>query len=333
MSAIASEDDLIATYFAPIAGPAGLGLRDDAALLAPPAGHEIVVTVDAIVAGVHFFAEDAPADIARKALRVNLSDLAAKGATPQGFVLALALPPGTTADWLANFAVGLRDDAAQFDFPLIGGDTVKTPGPLTIAVTALGCVPQGRMVRRASARSGDFLYVSGTIGDAALGLRLRLPEVEDAVWQNGLAPSEKAFLARRYLLPDPRVALAACLLKEAGGGMDISDGFVGDLGKMLAVSGVGAIVELDRVPLSSAVRRAVELAPAVFETALTGGDDYELLCSVAPARAAAFEAGAAAAGIAVTWIGIARERRGQAPVFIGADGKARHFAHRSFSHF
>ena len=333
MPAMLSEDDLIATYFAPLAGPAGLGLRDDAAVLAPPAGHDIVVTTDAVVAGVHFFADDAPADVARKALRVNLSDLAAKGAAPLGFVLALALPPDTSGDWLAGFAAGLRDDAAAFLLPLIGGDTVKTPGPLTIAVTALGAVPRGRMVRRDGVKAGDILYVSGTIGDAALGLRLRLAAAGDAAWQNGLAPAETAHLARRYLLPDPRVRLAACLLAEANGGMDVSDGFVGDLTKMLKVSGVGATVRLDRVPLSPAAQAAVALAPALFETAVTGGDDYEILAAVAPARAAAFEAGAAAAGIAVTRIGIAHEGEGQAPIFLDADGKARHFAHGSFSHF
>lgn len=333
MPAIASEDDLIATYFAPIAGPAGLGLRDDAALLAPPPGHDVVVTTDAIVAGVHFFADDPAGDVARKALRVNLSDLAAKGAAPQGFVLALALPLTTSGDWLAAFAVGLREDAAQFGLPLIGGDTVKTPGPLTIAVTALGSVPQGRMVRRTGVKAGDFLYVSGTIGDAALGLRLRLPGAGDAAWQNRLAPAERAFLARRYLLPDPRMELAACLLAAANGGMDVSDGFVGDLTKMLKVSGVGARVDLEKVPLSPASRAAITLAPDLFETALTGGDDYEILAAVAPACAAAFEAGAAAAGIAVTRIGTAQEGNGQPPVFFGADGKARHFAHGSFSHF
>jgi thiamine-monophosphate kinase len=333
MPAILSEDDLIATYFAPIAGPAGLGLRDDAALLAPPGGHEIVVTTDAIVAGVHFFAEDAPGEIARKALRVNLSDLAAKGATPQGFVLALALPPETSADWLAGFAAGLHEDAAQFGLPLIGGDTVKTPGPLTIAVTALGTVPQGRMVRRDGVKPGDLLYVSGMIGDAALGLRLRLAETGDAAWQNGLTAEETAHLARRYLRPDPRVALAPCLLAEANGSMDVSDGFVGDLTKMLAVSGVGATVELDKVPLSPAVRHAVALVPAIFDTALTGGDDYEILCSVAPERTQAFEAAAMAAGVAVTRVGVADANTSRGPVFHEAGARARHFTHGSFSHF
>jgi thiamine-monophosphate kinase len=328
-----SEDDLIATYFAPIAGPAGLGLRDDAAVLMPPPGHDIVVTTDAVIAGVHFLADDAAGDVARKALRVNLSDLAAKGAAPLGFVLALALPAEITADWLAGFAAGLADDAAQFGLPLIGGDTDKTPGPLTITVTALGHVPHGRMVRRTGVQPGDFLYVSGTIGDGALGLRLRLHAAGDASWQRGLAQTAKDFLLARYLRPQPRMVLSACLLSEANGAMDVSDGLVGDLTKMLKVSAAGAIVRLDQVPLSPAAQAVIALAPDLFETAVTGGDDYEILCSVPPARAAAFEASAAVAGIAVTRIGVADAGEGQAPVFLDADGKTRHFAHRSYSHF
>ena len=165
-----SEDDLIARYFAPLAGAAGLALKDDAALMTPPKGSDLVLTVDALVAGVHFFADDPPDAIARKALRVNLSDLAAKGARPLGFLLALALPADWTADWLGGFAKGLGADGELYDCPLLGGDTVKTPGPLTLSITAFGAVRSGRMPARTGARPGDLLYVSGTIGDAALGL-------------------------------------------------------------------------------------------------------------------------------------------------------------------
>ena len=330
MTDIASEDDLIATFFAPIAGPAGLGLRDDAAVFTPAPGHDIVVTADAIVAGVHFFADDAAGDIARKALRVNLSDLAAKGAAPRGFLLALALPPGLNAEWLAGFAQGLSADAKEFGFPLLGGDTVKTPGPLTIAVTALGDVPTGRMVLRTGVQQSDLLYVSGTIGDAVLGLRLRLDEARYRAWQAGLSTEAKDCLLDRYLRPQPRMALASCLASEANGAMDVSDGLIGDLTKMLKVSGVGANVHLARIPLSSAAREAIALDPALFETALTGGDDYEILCSVAPARAAAFEAGAKATGIAVTRIGIAE---GERPIFLDNEGRERRFARGSYSHF
>jgi thiamine-monophosphate kinase len=326
MSKRPSEDDLIARYFAPLAGPEGLGLRDDAALLTPPVGSDLVLTKDALVAGVHFFADDPPAAIARKALRVNLSDLAAKGAEPVGFLLALALPPDWTADWLAAFAAGLGADAAAYRCPLFGGDTVKTPGPLMVSITALGRVEQGRMVARTGVRAGDALYVSGTIGDAALGLKLRL----------GGAPSLDAegrdYLHDRYLFPQPRLALAPALRRFAHGGMDVSDGFVGDLTKMLRVSGVSARVQLAKLPLSAAAHQLIARDPAFFEIAATGGDDYEILASVAPANAAAFEAEAAEAGVAITRVGEALA--GAAPPrFVGEDGAEIVFERGAFSHF
>src|SRR4051794_3091274 len=169
-----AEDRLIARHFKPIARhPGALGLTDDAAVLTPPAGHALVVTADAIVGGVHFFPDDPPEAIAKKALRVNLSDLAAKGAHPAGFLLTLALPKGFRDDWLKAFARGLGQDAKTYDCPLLGGDTVHTPGPVTISITAFGTLPEGSMVRRAGARAGDHVIVTGTIGDAALGLKLR----------------------------------------------------------------------------------------------------------------------------------------------------------------
>src|SRR5271165_3625256 len=206
MSARPSEDELIARLFAPLAGPMGLGLRDDAALLRPTAGEDLVLTTDALVAGVHFFADDPPDSIARKALRVNLSDLAAKGARPLGFLLTLALPPDWEEDWLVAFAAGLGADASAYDCPLAGGDTVGTPGPLTLSVTAYGAVPAGRMRMRSGVKAGDRLYVTGTIGDAAIGLRLRQGRGPE------LAAAERDFLLRRYLTPEPRLSLARAML-------------------------------------------------------------------------------------------------------------------------
>ena len=321
-----SEDDLIARFFAPIAGPEGLGLRDDAALLAPPPGSDLVLTKDALVAGVHFFAGDPPGAIARKALRVNLSDLAAKGAEPVGFLLALALPGDWTADWLEAFAHGLGEDAATYRCPLFGGDTVKTLGPLMVSITALGRVETGRMVARTGVKPGDVLYVSGTIGDSAIGLKLRLGG------GSSLSAEHRDFLLDRYLLPRPRLSLAPALSAFAHGGMDVSDGFVGDLTKMLGVSGVSAEVELAKLPLSAAAHAAIALDPALFEIAATGGDDYEILASVAPQKAAAFEAGAARAGVAVTRIGQALAGAGP-PRFFDRDGVAIAFERGAFSHF
>ena len=324
-----SEDDLIARYFAPIAGPGGLGLVDDAALVTPPAGHDLVVTADALVADVHFFAIDPAASIARKSLAVNLSDLAAKGAEPLGFVLTLALPSAWTQAWLAGFAAGLAEEASRFACPLLGGDTVRTSGPLTISITAIGSVLPGRMVRRTGARPGDRLYVTGTVGDAALGLRLRLAPDEFGPW---LDDTHRAVLLERYLHPQPRLALREVLARHASGGMDISDGLVGDLRKMMRASGASAAVDLGQVPLSDAARAALATRPDLLEVAVTGGDDYEVLASVPPEAAADFERGAARVGVPVACIG--RVASGEeATLFVDATGAERSFARDSFAHF
>jgi thiamine-monophosphate kinase len=354
MSDRPSEDDLISRYFAPLAGPGGLALRDDAALLAPPPGSEIVLTVDGLVAGVHFFADDPPASIARKALRVNISDLAAKGATPCGFLLTLALPRDWRPDWLEAFAAALGEDAARYGCPLLGGDTVSTPGPVTLSITALGTVAAGRMVPRTGAKPGDLLYVSGTIGDAALGLWLRTAASSSRTAAGrsgtpqsaGLDPrsslrfgrddafpeSDRAFLLDRYLHPQPRLALAPALAAHASGAMDVSDGLVGDLTKMLRVSGATAAVDVEDVPLSAPARMLTAARPELFETALTGGDDYEILASVPSTQATLFEAAASAAGIPVTRIGEVVAGQG-APQFRKARGEPMSFRRGSFSHF
>ena len=326
MSSLLGEDALIARFFAPYAGPAALGLRDDAALLTPPAGADLVLTTDALVAGVHFFADDPPESIARKALRVNLSDLAAKGARPLGYLLSLALPGDWTEAWLDAFAAALGADGADYGCPLVGGDTVKTPGPLTLSITAFGSVPSGRMAARTGVRAGDRLYVTGTIGDAAIGLKIRQGRGPD------IPHAERDFLVRRYLEPQPRVALAAAMAAHANGGMDVSDGFVGDLTKMLAVSGDTARIPVYRLPLSQPARAAIAANSDLFACALGGGDDYEIIASVPPGSAPAFEAEAAAAGVPVTAFGEAVEGH-EPPRFVGPDGGAVTFKHGSYSHF
>jgi thiamine-monophosphate kinase len=318
-----SEDDLIARYFAPLAGEGGLALLDDAALLAQKPGFDLVLTCDALVAGVHFFPEDPPEAIAAKSLRVNLSDLAAKGAEPAGFLLALALPPGPRADWLAGFAEGLRHDIAAYGFPLLGGDTVSTPGPMMVSVTALGHVPAGRMVPRTGARAGDAIYVSGTVGDAALGLQFRLGALQ--------SEGDDAVLLERYLRPQPRMALASALLAHAHAAMDVSDGLVGDLRKMMRVSSVGARIEVLRVPLSEAAGRVIGRHPSALGQALTGGDDYEILATVPALQTAAFESAATAAGVAVTCIGTVVA--GESVEFVGRGGVALDLPQGSYSHF
>lgn len=325
-----SEDDLIATLFAPVAGPGGLGLKDDVACFTPPAGCDLVVTADAVVSGVHFLPDDGPEAIARKALRVNVSDLAAKGADPLGFVMTLALPAGVPNEWLEAFAATLGDDAARWSCPLLGGDTVRTPGPLSISITALGAVPSGRLVARTGARAGDLVYVSGFIGDAALGLQVRQRQ---APWIERITDASHDYLLGRFLFPQPRLALAHVLRDHASAAMDVSDGLVGDLTKMMRASGVGARVELSRVPVSDAVRAAMRMEPSLFDTALTGGDDYEILCAVAPMNAASFEAAARAAGVPVARIGQVNEHAQSGVVFLEPGGARKTFARGSYSHF
>lgn len=323
------EDRLIARYFAPLARhPAALGLTDDAAVLTPPPGQDLVLTTDGIIVGVHVFPED-PADaIARRALRVNLSDLAAKGAKPAGFVLAVALPAPTSEEWLAAFARGLGADAEHYDCPLLGGDTDRTPGPLSVSITAFGTLPNGTMVRRSGAGAGDVLVVTGTVGDAALGLMLRKEERAGA----SLTPSQRSHLLARYLLPEPRTGLAETLRTHASAAIDISDGLAGDLAKLCRASGVTAQIEIGRVPLSDAARALIAAEPALIERVLTGGDDYEILAAVPPSKLDGFRAGALAAGIAVTEIG--RLAAGDAaPVFIGPDKHPLVFARPAYSHF
>ena len=324
------EDRLIARYFAPLARhPGALGLSDDAAILTPPEGYDVVLKADAIIAGVHFFPDDPAHAIARKALRVNLSDLAAKGAEPAGFLLSLALPDGVTEDWLDGFARGLEADADHYRCPLMGGDTDRTPGPAMVAIAAFGWVPRGTMVRRSGAHIGDALLVTGTIGDASLGLRLRHDPGAAERW--GLGDAFRDHLARRYLLPTPRSAVALMVHANASAAMDISDGLVGDLAKLCGASGVSAEVALARVPLSEAARRVLAAEPALLETLLTGGDDYEILCTMPPDQVDTFRGGAAAVGVAVTEIG--RIAAGQGARFVDDEGQAMTFARTSYSHF
>lgn len=321
-----AEDRLIARYFAPLAtDPGALGLSDDAAFVKPPPGCDLVMTADAIVGGVHFFNDDPAPTIAAKAMRVNLSDLAAKGAKPLGFLVALALPKDIGADWLAGFASGLREDAASYKCPLFGGDTVRTPGPLMVSVSMFGSVPEGKMVRRAGAKPGDRVFVTGSIGDAALGLGLR----KGATWP--LTDAQRDHLAVRYLLPLPRNALAETVLHYASAAMDVSDGLAGDLAKMLRVSGVSADIDVARVPLSDAARAVIAADPSALTTALTGGDDYEILVAVPPKNVDRFRVAAMAAKVAVTEIGAIGE--GEGARFHDAQGKPIAFERGSFSHF
>jgi thiamine-monophosphate kinase len=288
------EFELIARHFAPLAQdfPGAFGLGDDTARFAVPPGHDLVCTTDTLVAGVHFLEDDPPELVARKALRVNLSDLAASGAEPLAYQLATAWPKAIDEAWIATFARGLATDQRAFGIALSGGDTVSTPGPLTITVTAFGTVPAGRGLGRSGARPGDSIMVSGTIGDGALGLLAARGAL-------ALKPKQIAFLADRYRLPQPRRELGPRLVGVASAAIDVSDGLVADLGHVCARSGCGAAIEFDRVPLSDAAAAALQVDAALSQRVLAGGDDYELLFAVPPERRAA------ALGLATTDVPVA----------------------------
>ncbi|WP_439409920.1 thiamine-phosphate kinase [Bradyrhizobium sp. DASA03076] len=323
---VSAEDSLIARYFKPLAtDPGALALVDDAAILSA-SGDDIVVTTDAVVEGVHYLATDPPDTIARKALRVNLSDLAAKGASPAGFVLTLALRSKEDA-WLRPFADALGEDAKSFACPLLGGDTVSTPGPQIISITAFGRVPKGRMVGRTGASPGDLIFVTGTIGDAALGLDVLTGGVAAAALTD---PAARDYLVDRYRVPRPRNALASIVRDYASAAMDVSDGLAGDLAKLCTASGVSAVVNAHQVPASPAA--AIAISAVGFEKLVSGGDDYEVLCAVPEGRSAAFSRAAEQAGVQITMIGTIIAGQG-APQWIDAQGREIKLRRLSYSHF
>lgn len=326
---VSAEDSLIARYFKPLAtDPGAFGLVDDAAILSST-GDDIVITTDAVVEGVHYFAADPPDTIARKALRVNLSDLAAKGAVPAGFVLTLALRSKGDA-WLRPFADALGEDAKTFGCPLLGGDTVSTPGPQMISITAFGRVPKGRMVGRTGAKPGDLILVTGTIGDAALGLDVLTGGAAATALASDTAAREA--LVSRYRIPQPRNVLAEAVRDHATAAMDVSDGLAGDLTKLCAASGVSATVNVASVPLSPAAAGLVARKAICVETLLAGGDDYEVLCTVAPAQSDALIAAGWAVGLAVTAIGTIVAGHGR-PRFLDRQGQELALKRLSYSHF
>jgi thiamine-monophosphate kinase len=329
MKMSSGEDSLIARYFRPLAtDPGAFDLDDDAAILKSQ-GEDIVVTTDAIVEGVHFLPDDPPDTIARKALRVNLSDLAAKGATPAGFVLTLALRAADDA-WLKPFAHGLCDDAGLFGCPLLGGDTVSTPGPLMISITAFGRVPPGKMVHRSGAKPGDRVVVTGTIGDAALGLDILGGGTAATVLADDAAAKE--MLIGRYRIPQPRNVMAKAVRDHAHAAMDVSDGLAGDLTKLCGASGVSAVIDAPSIPLSEAAAILLARGAVGIEAIVSGGDDYEILCAVPEDRFEMFAESARLAGTAVTSIGTILAGT-TVPKFLNAQGREVALPRLSYSHF
>ena len=318
----------IATFFRPLAAgfPGALALTDDAAIISPPPGHELVVTTDAIVAGTHFLPDDPPEDIARKALRVNLSDLAAKGAKPLAYTLTLALDGGTSDAWLERFAGGLAADQAEYGIHLAGGDSVSTAGPIWMSITAFGTVETGRMVRRAGAQIGDSVFVTGTIGDAALGL---------AVAQGRLTGNEddRATLLDRYRRPRPRSALAPAIAAFANAAIDVSDGLAADFAHLCRASRIKGTISVPKVPLSPAALRVLAAESGRLPDVLGGGDDYEILLTASAKSASALHSAAGAAGILLTEIGriVDSSEIGEA-LLVDADGDPVRLAKAGWTH-
>jgi len=292
-----TEFERITRFFAPLAAPGALGLIDDVALIDGPPGEQYVLKTDAIVEGIDFLPGTPPGQVAQKLLRVNLSDLAAKGAVPLGYLLVTALPRSLGENWLAGFAAGLAKDQATYGIGLLGGDTTAIDGPITLTVAAIGRVAAGSAVLRSGARPGDRIYVSGTLGDAALGLAALQGKLElaDAV--------AREFLIDRYSLPQPRLDIGQRLVGLARAMIDVSDGLVADLGHICDASGVAASVEAEKLPLSAAAAAALRLVPAAMATVLGGGDDYELLFTAPHGSEAALALLAQEVGVRITMIG------------------------------
>ena len=316
MSRPAAEFDFIARHFRPLAGPGALDLADDAAVFDPPPNRSVVVCADALVAGVHFLPNDPPDTVAAKLLRVNLSDLAAMGAAPLGYLLTVSVPPELPLDWFAGFSAGLAADQVRYGVLLLGGDTTATTGPLVLSLTMLGHVAPGEALRRNGARVGNSVWVTGTIGDGTLGLACLLGELDDPT----------GHLVDRYRLPQPRLGLPLAGIATAA--IDVSDGLVQDLGHLCRESGVGARIEAKAVPMSAA---ALAAGPEWLERRLTGGDDYELLLSVPADREALLRQAASAAGVAVTRIG--GMQAGEGVTVLDDAGQAMAIRRPGWSHF
>jgi thiamine-monophosphate kinase len=314
------EFELIARYFAPLAkGFRGArDLKSDNAFLAPDPRYDLVVKTDTVVAGVHFLADERPEIVAAKALRVCLSDLAAGGAVPFCYQLALSLGANWTERWISGFARGLAADQRRYGLALSGGDTTSTPGPTTISITAFGHVARNKGLGRDGAKEGDELWVSGTIGDGALGLLAARGGIENA------------FLERRYRLPQPRTTLGPRLVGIARATADVSDGLLADAGHIADASHLAVHIERERVPLSAAARAVLATKQPLWANVLGGGDDYELVMAVPPRKRAALQVAAKAVGVKVAHIGHFARGKG---VRLTLDGRAIRPASTGYTHF
>lgn len=314
------EFDIIRRFFMPPTEHTVLAGGDDAALIAVQAGMEVAVSTDALIAGRHFFEDAGAYGVGWKCMAVNLSDMAAMGATPRWATLALSLPR-SDEQWLEPFARGFLDLAADHGVDLIGGDTTR--GPLMVCVNIMGEVPAGKALRRAGARAGDDLWISGAVGDAALALAHVRGDFR-------LHANDLDYAFKRLNQPNPRVALGQSLLGIASAAIDVSDGLMADVEHVATASGVRAVLHWAQIPLSS-VAESHRAHPIVRQAALAGGDDYELAFTAAPAVRAQIEALAGRLGLALTRIGVMEPGAGVIVLDVG--GKPIDLAERGFDHF
>lgn len=335
-SAASGEFGLIARHFAPLAAsePGALGLLDDAAVIDIGAGRRLVVSTDALVAGVHFPVDQGAETAAYRALGAALSDLAAMGARPKAYTMALALPQqwddGRRESWLGRFAAALHRRQAELEVALIGGDTVAMPGPLWVSLTVLGSVATGEELRRSAAEPGDVVWVSGSIGDAALGLKVINGELP------AIPADLQAFLMGRFRRPQPRLALGMRLAGLVHGVADVSDGLVADLGHICTASRVAATIDTGRIPLSPAAQVVVDSDPGSWMTVVTGGDDYELVITAPPDTESALLAVAANVGTPLSPIGRIVPSAPERPPgvrLLGADGREISLSAGGYRHF
>ena len=322
------EFHLIRTWLAPLAGPEGLHLLDDAACFRPEDGYDLVLTKDTMVEGVHFPKGEFGRDIAQKLMRVNLSDLAAKGALPKGYLLSLALSGNISEEDIADFAAGLHRVQGEFDFALFGGDTVRTEGPIVLSASFVGQVPSGNMVRRSGAQAGDDIWVSGTIGDAFLGLKCVLGG------SAGFSETDQDFLISRYYLPEPRFELKDILRNYASASADVSDGLIADIEHIASASNIAAEITLSDVPLSQPAQEWIDNQhqPGNAHAELaTAGDDYEIVFTAAVQCREEIEQLALQSKLRVTRIG--RCNKGEGVICLDEKGEAIELSRTGYRHF
>ncbi|MEX0300658.1 MAG: thiamine-phosphate kinase [Kordiimonas sp.] len=293
------EFDLIAQYFAPLAGEAGLELKDDAACIKARPGYDCIVSKDILVEGTHFFEGANPFDLAFKALAVNVSDLAAKGAKPAIYFLGLSLPTTIEENWLKSFSAGLQVAQDSYPVELAGGDTTSTKGPITISITALGYVEESSMIKRSGAKVEDDVYVTGTLGDAAIGLKALQAD-----------PSASGYLVARYHRPQARLQIGLSLHGIANSAADVSDGLLADLGHICNASKVGVTIQQAKLPLSPSTEAALRENSSFADLVWSGGDDYEILFTSPRSNRQQIEQLSSEVAVPITRIGTVEQGEG-----------------------